>query len=113
MFQTRPSLRLRVDQQPNRTVLHLTGRLDSHAAAEFKKAFVGVVGLESHVIDVDLRDVTGVDGLGLASLVWAWRTANAAGDELRVTQMGPKVRELIEQLNLHLLLRIVEERASA
>ena len=75
MFQTRHNLRIRVEQQPERTSLLLTGRLDSHAANEFKRSFQTALASAQGCMDIDLGGVTGVDGMGLASLVWAWRTA--------------------------------------
>jgi anti-anti-sigma factor len=113
MFQTRHNLRIHIERQPDRTSVLLSGRLDSHTAKEFKQSLQDALVSAAACIDVDLAGVTAVDGMGLASLVWAWRTAASGGRELRVSRMRPKVRELVERMNLHLLMRIVEGPMSA
>jgi anti-anti-sigma factor len=111
MFQLHRKFHMRIEQQPGRTVLYLSGPLESHSALDFKKTFRTLVGSAARSVDIDLGGVTRLDGVGLASLVWAWREATSRGKEVRVTQVRPPVRQLVEQMNLHLLLRFVEERS--
>ena len=108
MFQTRHNLRIRIEQQSDRTAVLLNGRLDSHGATVFKQSLSQALGGGPACIDVDLSGVTSVDGMGLASLVWAWRSAASTGCELRVVRMRTQVREIAERMNLHLLMRITE-----
>src|ERR1700738_5121371 len=105
MFQLQPRLQVEIEQRPGRTVLRVSGQLESRSAAAFKKTFRGLLGLTGQLLDVDLGQVTRMDGVGLASLVWAWSQAKGCGKELRVTRMRQPHRQLVEQMNLHQLLR--------
>src|ERR1700694_316859 len=109
MFQLQPRLRMRVEEVAGRTVAYLNGQLDSHSTPEFKKLCREILAGTAHSVDVNLAGVTRMDGMGLASLVGAWRVAETGGKEFRLLQMGQPTRELVERMNLHLLLRIIEE----
>ncbi|MHB0871546.1 MAG: STAS domain-containing protein [Chloroflexota bacterium] len=106
----RRGLRIEVDRESGRTVLHLHGRLDAQSAPALKKGFQELLPLASRYIDVDLAAIDRVDGVGLAALVWAWRLTQDHGLELRLTRMRPYVREIVSKMNLHHLLQIVDGR---
>lgn len=106
----RRGLRIEVDRESGRTVLHLHGRLDAQSAPALKKGFQDLLPLASRYIDVDLAAIDRVDGVGLAALVWAWRVAQDHGLELRLTRLRPYVREIVSKMNLHHLLQIVDDR---
>jgi len=100
-------LDVQVDRKLPRTVLHLGGRLDQQSAPLLKDAIRELVTFTPTDIDVNLAGVQGVDGVGLAALVWAWGNAREHGRELRLTQVRPDVLAIVERLNLHQLLCVV------
>jgi anti-anti-sigma factor len=102
-------LQVEVDNTSGYTVLRLKGRLDHQSAPALKDRFRDVVARASHRIDLDLAAVDRVDGLGLAALVWARGLARDCGVELRLTRMGPHVRDMVAKMNLHHLLEIAHE----
>lgn len=106
----RRGLHLEVERKPAHTILHLRGRLDSQSASVMKASIQEILPADTRYIDVDLRGVERVDGVGLAALVWTWHLVRECGGELRLIHLTPQIREIVMRMRLHQLLKIVEDR---
>ena len=87
-------------------LLHLTGRLDVHAAADVRMALADAVELGSGDLVIDLASLEGVDATGLGVLVGAHRRAGRAGRRLVLRDVQPPVHRLLFLTRLDRVLRL-------
>jgi anti-anti-sigma factor len=86
-------------------VLHLTGRLDVHAAADARLALADAVEAGSGDLVIDLASLDAVDATGLGVLVGAHRRAGRAGRTLVLRDVPPPVGRLLFLTRLDRVLR--------
>ncbi len=91
-------------------VVHLTGRLDVHAAADVRLALADAVDSGSGDLVVDLASLEAVDATGLGVLVGAHRRAGRAGRSLVLRDVQPPVGRLLFLTRLD---RVLQLRSSA
>jgi anti-anti-sigma factor len=87
-------------------LVHLTGRLDVHAAADVRLALADAVELGSGDLVIDLASLEGVDATGLGVLVGAHRRAGRAGRRLVLRDVQPPVHRLLFLTRLDRVLRL-------
>jgi anti-anti-sigma factor len=87
-------------------VVHLTGRLDVHAAADARLALADAVETGSGDLVIDLASLEGVDVTGLGVLVGAHRRAGRAGRTLVLRDVSPPVGRLLFLTRLDRVLRL-------
>jgi anti-anti-sigma factor len=87
-------------------VLHLTGRLDVHAAADARLALADAVESGEGDLVIDLASLDAVDATGLGVLVGAHRRAGRAGRTLVLRDVPPPVGRLLFLTRLDRVLRI-------
>jgi anti-anti-sigma factor len=82
--------------QSSRDVLHLSGALDRAASPELRQEIGGTLSRGPAVLVIDLSGVSGVDGAGLAVLVYACRAATAAHVKLVLSSPSALVLQLLK-----------------
>jgi anti-sigma B factor antagonist len=87
-------------------LLHLTGRLDVHAAADVRLALADAVESGQGDLVIDLASLEAVDATGLGVLVGAHRRAGRAGRTLVLRDVQPPVGRLLFLTRLDRVLRI-------
>jgi anti-anti-sigma factor len=92
-------------------VVHLTGRLDVHAAADARIALADAVDSGSGDLVIDLASLEAVDVTGLGVLVGAHRCAGRAGRTLVLRDVPPTVGRLLFLTRLDRVLRLASSAA--
>jgi anti-sigma B factor antagonist len=87
-------------------LVHLTGRLDVHAAADVRIALADAVESGEGDLVIDLASLEGVDATGLGVLVGAHRRAGRAGRTLVLRDVQPPVGRLLFLTRLDRVLRL-------
>lgn len=87
-------------------VVHLTGRLDVHAAADVRIALADAVENGEGDLVIDLASLEAVDATGLGVLVGAHRRAGRAGRTLVLRDVQPPIGRLLFLTRLDRVLRI-------
>ena len=75
--------------------IHLTGRLDVHAAADVRNALAAAVDAGTGDLVLDLAELEAVDATGLGVLVGAHRRAQRAGRTLVLEAVPDSVGRLL------------------
>ncbi|MCW2724036.1 MAG: rsbV 6 [Frankiales bacterium] len=81
--------------EAGRQVVHLTGRLDVHAAADVRLALADAVEHGSGELVLDLASLDAVDATGLGVLVGAHRRAGRCGRTLVLRDVPPPVGRML------------------
>jgi anti-anti-sigma factor len=92
-------------------VVHLTGRLDVHAAADVRMALADAVATGEGDLVVDLAFLDAVDATGLGVLVGAHRRAGRAGRTLVLRDVPAPVGRLLFLTRLDRVLRVSSSAA--
>jgi anti-anti-sigma factor len=90
-----PLLRMQVEKQPDKNILHCAGKVLIETGAQFSHAVRELIA-EGKPIYVDLADVTQVDSVGIGNFVSLWATARKSGVQLKFTQLNDRIRDLFE-----------------
>lgn len=61
------------------------------------------------VLEIDLRTARMVDSVGLNLLVWAWKSAQARGAQLRVRLASPDIQRTLRFTRLTSYIEVVNE----
>jgi anti-anti-sigma factor len=100
-----------VDSVEPGQVVHLTGRLDVHAAADVRLALAVAVEAGSGDLVIDLASLDAVDATGLGVLVGAHRRAGRAGRTLVLRDVPAPVGRLLFLTRLDRVLHISHSAA--
>jgi len=106
---TSPVLQLETEKQPAMTLVHCAGKVTIESST-LLAATVRPLIPEGKPIRVDLGNVTRVDSVGIGTFVSVWTSAKNNGCDLKFTNPGPQVRDLIEITRLHDLFELAAVR---
>ena len=96
---TIPPLHLVTERQADRTFVHCAGQVDADTWSEFS-ATVRLLLAEGKPIRVDLAHVTRVDSTGIGALVGIWTAAKRRNCDLKYTDPGERLREIVRTTGL-------------
>lgn len=85
--------------------LHLSGRLDVHAAADVRLALVRALEGGAGELQVDCSGIEAMDATGLGVLVGMHRRADRVGRTLVLVDVSPAVRRVLSLTRLERVLR--------
>ena len=92
-------LTLSVERQDDESVVHCSGTLVSGACSYLHKEVYPLIS-ESKRILLDLGGVQWIDSMGLGALVRLHVVAKKNGCRLQLTNVGPRVKDLLTLTNL-------------
>ena len=90
---------IRTESKNGLYLLHIAGEMSIYTAAELKAQLLPHLGQPGEV-ELDLADVSELDGAGLQLLILAKREAARVGATLRLSRHSPAVLEVFELCNL-------------
>lgn len=93
------SLTVEVERKDDQCVVHCRGRLVSGVCSFFFNK-IGELIPDSTRIVLDLTDLEWVDSMGLGALVRVYVACKRSGCELRLINLGPRVKEMLGLTNL-------------
>ena len=82
------------------SVMKVVGRVDSATAPDLEKALQGLVDSDRNQIVLDLQETEYMSSAGLRVLVTMLKAAKKNGGELRLAQLSPRVKEVLELAGL-------------
>jgi len=88
-------LQMQVERQPDRRIVHCTGKVVIESAAQFLHTVRELIA-EGKPILVDLAKVTQVDSVGIGNFVSAWASARKSGVEVKFINLNEQIRDLFE-----------------
>lgn len=91
-------LNIRVQKLGNTTVLHCVGRIAFPDADPLRT--LSMQGSYSRCLVLDLANVTGIDASGLGALVFLRSWSKESGRSLKLMNVNPSVKKLLELTNL-------------
>jgi anti-sigma B factor antagonist len=87
-------------ERAGEALLAVRGEIDLASADDFRRALESLIGEGRSPALVDLSEVTFIDSTGMAALVSARSTADAAGVELVLVRPSPQARMVLELTDL-------------
>ena len=93
------SLTVKVERKSDRCIVHCRGKLVSGVCSFFCTKVNGLIS-ETRLIVLDFSDLECIDSMGLGTLVRVYVACKRAGCELRLINLGPRVKELLGLTNL-------------
>ena len=97
---------LEISRQGEVTTVMLKGRIDATVAPEIEQELLGLISGGSHRLVTVLSDVTFISSAGLRSLVAALKQAKREHGDLRLADMGDRVKEVFEITGLSTIFQI-------
>jgi anti-anti-sigma factor len=98
-------LQLDIEKTQTETIFHCAGRITSSTSSQLKSAVRSAIP-EKKPIVLDLSKVTYLDSSGLGALVGVWVSAKRDGCELKLTNLGERVKELLRLTGLEKVLAV-------
>ncbi len=93
-----------VEQKPTFAHITATGRLNMVGAPKLREAVTQVVSDGSNHVVVDLGGTEFMDSSGLGALIGCLKLARQAGGDLRIANVRPQVRMVLELTSMHRVL---------
>lgn len=93
------SLKMRIQKNPDATVVICSGRLTSDISAAFKEEVKSLLPRAPRIV-LDLSDLSHMDSAGLGALVGVYVSAKTAKCELQLINLNQRVRELLRISNM-------------
>ena len=96
------------------TVMEIEGRvLVGEASAKLHDAVREQLTKGARKIVLQLRGVTYIDSSGVGEMVSALSATRKAGGELKLSDLAPKVRDLMQMTNLNKIFELTLDEAAA
>ena len=105
------SLTIEVERKGEQCIVHCRGRLVSCVCSFFVKKVHGLIP-GSKLIVLDFTDLECVDSMGLGALVRVYVACKRSGCELRLINLGQRVKEMLGLTNLLGIFAEMGERGS-
>lgn len=90
-----------VDRKPAYAHITGAGRLNMVGAPKLRQVVAQVVAEGSKHVVVDLEGTEFMDSSGLGALIGCLRLTRQAGGDLRITNVRPQVRMVLELTSMH------------
>jgi anti-sigma B factor antagonist len=105
------SLTVEIERKGDQCIVHCRGRLVSGVCSFFVKKVHGLIP-QSKLIVLELTHLEWVDSMGLGALVRIYVACKRSGCELRLINLGPRVKEMLGLTNLLGVFAEMGERGS-
>lgn len=93
-----------IEQKPGFAHITGTGRLNMVGAPKLREVVAKVVDEGTHHVVVDLGGTEFMDSSGLGALIGCLKLARQAGGDLRIANVRPQVRMVLELTSMHRVL---------
>lgn len=93
------SLTVEIERKGDQAIVRCRGRLVSGVCSFFNSKLCGLIP-DSKLIVLDLTDLEWIDSMGLGTLVRVYVSCKRTGCELRLINLGKRVKEMLGLTNL-------------
>ena len=101
-------LTLEVDRNEDGALVRCSGKLVAGVTAVLVSEVGQLIPGRKRIV-LDLTNLTHMDSMGLGALVRLYVSAKAAGCDLRLINLGPRIRQLLSLTNLVTVFTVVGE----
>jgi len=84
-------LHAEIIREPGGLILRLAGRLDSRSSQILKEGLQEIVKFGPVSFELDLGEVSRIDGVGLAAIVWAKQLVEGRGGQLKIVRLNHRL----------------------
>ena len=95
-----PALQLRIEHQPELTIVWCTGKVVIETWAQLLATLSHLIP-DGKPIRVDLANVDFVDSVGIGGFLSAWASAKKAGCDLKFRNPNKRVQDVVELTKLY------------
>jgi anti-sigma B factor antagonist len=95
-----PVLQIEIERQPDRIIVHCTGKVNLESWTSFSRTVRGLLA-ERKPIRVDLANVIEVDSIGIGAFVSLWASVKGGGGDLKFINPNKRVQDVVEITKLH------------
>jgi anti-sigma B factor antagonist len=92
-------LKLQVESSAAEILVHCSGKITLSTTAAIQDQVHPLV-TQTKRITLDLAQVSYIDSAGLGVIVRLWSSAQKAGCALKITNLAPRIKELLAMTNL-------------
>lgn len=93
------SLTVQIERKGEQCIVHCTGRLVSGVCSFFIRKVYGLIP-ETKLIVLDFTNLECVDSMGLGALVRVYAACKRSGCELKLINLGQRVKDMLGLTNL-------------
>lgn len=87
---------IKINQQENKTIVVLNGRIDTSNAAQFQQDMTPLMEGENPDIDIDCTDMSYTSSQGLRIFLMLQKSVMARGGKMVMRNMNPQVKEVFD-----------------
>jgi anti-sigma B factor antagonist len=95
----RPPTRFETTSTEESTVIRVIGDLDSESAPQLR-AMLSREFAHDHAVIVDLAECPFLDSVGIGVLVFGWKTADTAGAQFHLRNIGRYAQRVLDLVGL-------------
>ena len=92
-------LKLDIESSPAGALVHCSGKITASTTQALVDQVRAHIPEHKRVV-LDLAQVTYIDSSGLGAIVRLWSTAGKSGCTLQITNLAPRIKELLSMTNL-------------
>lgn len=92
-------LKLSVDNSPTGSVVHCSGKITASTTNSLLDQVHHLIPQSKHIV-LDLAQVSYIDSSGLGAIVRLWSSAQKSGCAYKITNLQPRIKELLSMTNL-------------
>ena len=100
MADASPVLQIETERQPDKIIVHCTGKVNLESWTLFSRTVRGLLA-EQKPIRVNLANVLQVDSTGIGAFVSVWASAKGGGGDLKFFNPNQRVQDVVEITKLH------------
>lgn len=82
------------------SVVKISGRVDSATAPDLEQALQDLINTDRNQMVLDLQDTEYMSSAGLRVLVSTLKSAKKSGGDLKLAQLSPRVKEVLDLAGL-------------
>ena len=87
---------IKINQQENKTIVVLNGRIDTSNADQFQQDVAPLLEGENPDIDIDCTDMSYTSSQGLRIFLMLQKSVMARGGKMVMRNMNPQVKEVFD-----------------
>ena len=89
-------MEVKIDKTPNKTLVTLSGRVDTTTAAQFQQDITPLMEGDNPVIDIDCNGLTYTSSQGLRVFLMLQKSVMARHGSMVMRNMNPRVKEVFD-----------------